>query len=143
MSTQLDRQDRTVGGKRRRLGFGEGVDADDFRLARFNGAQAQGIGLDQRLLHIAGLDRGNGAAQIVVALRYRDALPRGREAQGCSDGFGLRRVRAAAEVEREGPQQVRIPAQVRGGAAREQPRRGAVHAAGEGYAHRRIGRQFR
>ena len=62
------RHDRIdAAGERRGLGLEIFVDADHDLLAALDRFQPRGVGFDQLLLHVAGLDRGHRAAHLVDA----------------------------------------------------------------------------
>ena len=65
-----------AGGQRRRLGFDEAVDADDDLLVALDCLEPRGVALDELALHVAHLDRGDGAAELldVIELSQRRAL---------------------------------------------------------------------
>ena len=73
LGTFIDRKDRpqaSARGQRRVFPFGEGVDADQELLARFNRAQTVGVGFNEALFHIRVFDRGNRASHVEHLLQF-------------------------------------------------------------------------
>ena len=63
-----DRHDRLdAAGQRRRLGFQVFVDADHDLVAALDRLQPRGVGFDELLFHVAGLDRRDRAAHLLDA----------------------------------------------------------------------------
>ena len=56
------------------LGLGEAVDADDDLLAALDRLQPRGVGFHQLLLHVAALDRGDGAAHALDERKLLQSL---------------------------------------------------------------------
>ncbi len=70
-----DRLDQLVAvGKRRVLGLGEAVDADHDLLAALDRLEPLGVGFHELRLHVAALDRGNGAAHALDQRQFLQGL---------------------------------------------------------------------
>src|SRR5579883_1506369 len=75
LDRSVDGQDRAFAGAERRwLALGEGVDADDRLLARFDAGEALEVRFDQPLLHVGRVDRRNRAAHVGDALHLGQRL---------------------------------------------------------------------
>ncbi len=86
------------------------------------------------------LDRADRRGEIEVGRRRDDALPLTAQAESGDRALRLRRVGAAAEIERVGEEARRVAAEILERAASEQEDRRAVDAAGEREGDARIGR---